>query len=343
MLKEPTQGYWNAPPNYSPIEEVLVPGKFVISLDMELMWGVRDKASKEQYGQNVLGEREAIPAILDLFERHGIHATWAVVGMAMCDGVDELLTRAPMLRPTYTDPSRSTYSYLNEAGPSERQDPYFFAPTMVRKIASCPDQEICTHTFSHYYCLEPGQTAEQFDADIAAACQQFEDWGLQCRSIVFPRNQYRQAHLDICAARGVTVYRGNASSWLYQPLAVDEEMRVRRLGRLMDAYLPITGANASAPETDGAGRVNVPSSRFLRPYSRKLKALDGLRLRRILSSMSQAASGGAVYHLWWHPHNFGANTNDNVRFLDQVLQHYRTLRDSSGMESATMAEVAAAA
>src|SRR3990170_6701363 len=42
-----------------------VPGKFVISLDMELMWGVRDKSSKEQYGHRVLGEREAIPAMLD--------------------------------------------------------------------------------------------------------------------------------------------------------------------------------------------------------------------------------------------------------------------------------------
>ena len=61
--------------------------KFVVSLDMELMWGVRDKRSKDQYGRQVLGEREAIPAMLDLFEREGIRATWAVVGMAASYGL----------------------------------------------------------------------------------------------------------------------------------------------------------------------------------------------------------------------------------------------------------------
>jgi hypothetical protein len=38
-------------------------GEFVISLDFELMWGVRDHATRDTYGANVLGGREAIPRI----------------------------------------------------------------------------------------------------------------------------------------------------------------------------------------------------------------------------------------------------------------------------------------
>src|SRR3546814_14381941 len=66
-----------------------------ISLDLELMWGMRDHATTRDYGHRVLGEREAIPAMLELFEKSGIHATCATVGFLMCDGRDELLARAP--------------------------------------------------------------------------------------------------------------------------------------------------------------------------------------------------------------------------------------------------------
>src|SRR3546814_9234323 len=61
---------------------------------------------------------------------------------------------------------------------------------MVRRILQCPDQEIATHSYSHYYCLEPGQTDDQFRADLRAATAQLREWNIDCRSIVFPRNQY---------------------------------------------------------------------------------------------------------------------------------------------------------
>ena len=41
-------------------------GQFVISLDFELLWGVRDHSDKQSYGQNVLGAREAVPRIREL-------------------------------------------------------------------------------------------------------------------------------------------------------------------------------------------------------------------------------------------------------------------------------------
>src|SRR3546814_18074249 len=121
--------------------------------------------------------------MLELFEKSGIHATWATVGFLMCDGRDELLARAPEDLPTYADPRLSNYSYLDEVGVSERVDPYYFAPSMVRRILQCPDQEIATHSYSHSYCLEPGQTDDQFRADLRAATHKLREWTLACRSI----------------------------------------------------------------------------------------------------------------------------------------------------------------
>ena len=56
-------------------------GAFVISLDFELMWGVRDKRTIADYGANILGVRQVVPALLDLFAERGIGCTWATVGL----------------------------------------------------------------------------------------------------------------------------------------------------------------------------------------------------------------------------------------------------------------------
>src|SRR2546426_12614664 len=53
---------------------------FIISLDFELFWGVRDVTTLDRYGANLRGVRDAIPAMLRLFSERGIRATWATVG-----------------------------------------------------------------------------------------------------------------------------------------------------------------------------------------------------------------------------------------------------------------------
>jgi hypothetical protein len=47
-----------------------------------------------------------------------------------------------------------------------------------------------------------------------------------------------------------------------------------------------------------------------------------------------------LFHLWWHPHNFGKNTDQNMSFLRSILDHYKTLEEKFVFRSATMAEVA---
>jgi hypothetical protein len=84
---------------------------------------------------------------------------------------------------------------------------------------------------------------------------------------------------------------------------------------------------------------NIPSSRFLRPASKKFNGLENLRLRRIKESMSFAAKKGMVYHLWWHPHNFGANISANVSFLEKILVHYKKLNDEWNFESVSMRQL----
>jgi len=71
--------------------------------------------------------------------------------------------------------------------------------------------------------------------------------------------------------------------------------------------------------------------------------LERQRLRRIFSSMTCAARNLLLFHLWWHPHNFGANIELNLAFLRSILEHHRFLRQQYGFSSRTMSEVAESA
>jgi hypothetical protein len=65
-------------------------GAFVISLDFELHWGVRDHEPPDgPYHANLLGARKAIPRLLELFEHYGISATWAIVGFLFAESREE--------------------------------------------------------------------------------------------------------------------------------------------------------------------------------------------------------------------------------------------------------------
>ena len=146
-----------------------IPGTLIISLDFELHWGVRDVRTVEQYRENLLGVRRAVPALLNTFAEYDIHATWATVGFLFFNERNDLLRVLPADRPNYDDPRLSPYLDLARIGDDEAQDPFHFGRSLLMQIRSSPNQEIGTHTFSHYYCLEPKQSLTGFRADLATA------------------------------------------------------------------------------------------------------------------------------------------------------------------------------
>jgi len=319
-------------------------GVFTVSLDFELYWGVRDKRTLESYRENLLGVRKAIPALLDLFREYEIHATWATVGFLFFEKKDELLASVPTVKPAYAAAELSPYPHLADVGQDEISDPYHFAPSLLRNIVEVPHQEIGTHTLSHYYCLEPGQNAEAFAADLEKAVGLGPRCGQKIESLVFPRNQVNEAYLSLCSEKGIRAVRGNPRSWLHSAADSANVSPFRRALRLMDHYLPVSGrATYRVPREKGVAPVDVRASRFLRPYSRRLKAFDSLRYRRLAAEMREAAYAKKIFHLWWHPHNFGKDLENNLAFLRRLLEQYRWLSQNVGMKSFSMGEIARSA
>ena len=320
-----------------------MPGALVISLDFELHWGVRDHHDvSSPYVRNLLGARSVIPRILQLFERFEIQATWATVGMLGCDGREQLMRVRPHRVPAYLDGRLSPYSEI--VGNDEHEDPLHFAPSVIGQIANTIGQEVGSHTFSHFYCLEPGQTEPDFVADLEAVKRIHRSLGLPApRSIVFPRNQVNERYFATIIQHGFRVFRGNQPSWMYRPAghASRKTQAWSRGARLLDAYLPLNGHHL----TDWRdvllpnGLCKVPASLFVRPCTRAHESRMRLREERISRAMTAAARQGKIVHLWWHPHNFGAAPEANLSALERLLRSFSALRDRYEMRSSSMSGI----
>ena len=191
-------------------------GTLIISLDFELFWGMLDVCPLEKYQDHVLGGRKAIPGLLALFQKYGIHATWATVGYLFARSAQEAASFFPEegLRPAYDDPALNSYAEFSQIGETEADAPCFFAPSLIDLVAGTPGQEIGSHTFSHYYCKEKGQTAEQFAADMTAAKAIAAKYGYTLTSAVLPRNQCDPAYIRVLRDLGFTAYRGMEDNWV---------------------------------------------------------------------------------------------------------------------------------
>lgn len=310
--------------------------KFVISLDFELFWGVSDTQTVVSYGRNVLGEWQAIPRLLSLFRENGIRASWATVGMVMCRDYRQWREIRPAVLPGYARVQISPYFMDSLVCEHER---LFFARPLVEQILETEGQELASHTYSHFYCNEAGAAPGQFAADLACARSIAANMGVNFRSLVLPRNQILEEFLAVLPDAGIEVYRGNAAHWLYRNGDAVPGGIAGRAARFADACLPLSGMRTVREMHDGA-LVNLPASLFLYPWSARHAGLSAMRLHRLKRAMTAAAQAGGVFHLWWHPHNFGVNLEQNFALLEEVLRHYHTLADTYGMQSHCMGDFA---
>lgn len=318
------------------------PGALVISLDFELHWGMRDHVDRQSptYA-DLAGSRRVVEDLAAVFADRGIRATWATVGFLFASTGAQLAGFLPDRRPSYRQPGLDPYG--ERVGEDEAADPEHLAGSLVRLLAATPGQEVASHTFSHFYCLEEGQNEGDFRADLAAARDIAGLYGLELTSLVLPRNQWNPAYATALLESGFDCFRGPQPSWGHRARRHDDQGYVRRAARLVDSYggvgPPPTTAWESVRGRDGLS--DVPASAFLRPYSPQRRQLEALKLRRLVAGMRDAAHRRRIFHLWWHPHNFARHPEQSFAFLDQLLDEFDHLARQEGMRSMSMRDVAA--
>lgn len=311
------------------------PSVLVISLDFELHWGRFDKVNPEKSETHYRKTQKTIPKILSLFEKYKIEATWATVGMLFAKNKSEWKAYAPKLKPSYKNINLSAYEWYNNRNIPTKN---LFCPNLVAKILAIDGQELGSHTYAHYYTMEPGQTKEQFQADLIAAKRiAFEKFRTLPKSLVFPRNQCNSSYMAVCKLEGFEVVRTNPSNWFWQN--IHEETLSKKIFRTADAFFSV-GRRTSYPlsqlRVQEGLPLLLPASRLFRSSYKYFNFLNKIKVNNIKKEMSLAAKKGEIYHLWWHPHNFGNNPKKNLHDLREILDHFDNLQHKYGMLSKNM-------
>ncbi|RKE95299.1 polysaccharide deacetylase family protein [Ichthyenterobacterium magnum] len=321
-------------------------GHFVISLDFELHWGVFDKKSVNDYKENLTNVPIVIDRLLKLCEQYNVKLTFSTVGFLFAQNKKELLKYAPKNKPTYNNKIYNPYSLINSIGDQEKDDPYHYAPSLIKKIRDTNAHEISSHTYCHFYSHKPGQTVEQFEDDIKSAIEIAKSMNVKIESLVFPRNMIDaektidHPYLYVLKKHGITSFRGKEEAHIYtiHTTKFYHNWFIFKILRMLDAYFNVTGYNTYKVESlyNSNLPLNLPSSRLLRPYSQKLNFLEPLKMRRIKKAMKYAAKHNEMFHLWWHPHNFGTHIDENFKNLESIFKAYTSLNKTHNFTSETM-------
>jgi len=317
-------------------------GQFVLSLDFEKIWGVFDSKPNGDYQKNLKSVDIIIDRLLNLSDQYGIKLTFATVGFLFNKDIESLIANTPKILPTYTNEKLNPYLFIRKIKDFKNDDPQYFAYSSLQNIIKHGQHEIASHTYSHYYCLEEGQNLDQFEEDLKMAKKVAQDIGVDLKSIVFPRNQVNVKYLKVCKEYGFISYRGNENHSIYEAKSKQEtKSLLHRFLRLADAYINITGThshNLNAVKKNGL--VDITSSSFFRPYNKNMSLLEPLKVNRVKKSMTRAAKNKELFHIWFHPHNFGVNTDKNFNNLEAIFKLYSKLNEKYHFEAATMSEVA---
>lgn len=317
-----------------------IKGIFCISLDFEKYWGFHDIYNPEDIS-HFQGVGMIVSGLLDLFTRHDIHVTWATVGLLGFEALEEQQKFSAELSIPYSNPNYSPFP-LEKNHKEGLSNQLFLGKEEIKMIAATKNQELGSHTFSHFYCCESGPTSKDFEQDTQNMVRVAEQFGLSISSIVFPRNQVNEDCLKISAEAGFTAYRGNQPNRFWKNSTYENESKLKKTGRFLDAYFPLSKTdflNIDDLKNQKSDCLNIPASRFLRPNSNNA-FLEKRKLKRIKKEMLYAAQNNHIYHLWWHPHNFLKNPAESLNQLDEILRFYKELNNKYGFSSLNMGEIA---
>jgi hypothetical protein len=125
-------------------------------------------------------------------------------------------------------------------------------------------------------------------------------------SFVFPRNQV--AHTDVLREAGIRSWRQNPDAFFWSATAAREQSLLVRGLRLADALAPLGRRTSPATQCRSSHFVRVNLGDALWRLHRERIASEARRLRE-----------HEALHLWWHPHNLGANPTRGAARIAELL------------------------
>lgn len=285
-------------------------GKLTISIDLELAWGVWDILSAADLQMAETSERPICAALIDLFDRHQVRATWAIVA-ALLD------KSAAIGRPG--------------------KEACWYAPDIIERVVnSRVAHELGTHSGRHVYFNKISESEAGEDLAFAEAMHRAN--GFSFKSMVFPRNAV--AHLGVLARHDLKTFRGPDAGWVRR--AGRAGRRAAQVANYADKFFPVPPSPVTAK--DRGDLIDIPGSMLLmgRNGPRRF-VLPQVTRAKLYMGLERARHTEGIFHLWFHPSNFYYRRDEQLATLSWFLEHAANEASRGRIEICTMESYAASA
>ncbi len=294
---------------------------FIISLDVELIWGCAACASHKNIGllkRDNTKVRGCIDTLLSSFEKHNIPATWAIVGHLFLDHCEKEDGMPHKDMPRFKEDW-----YSIDPCTDIQRDPLHYGKDIVDKILSNRiEHEIGYHSFSHVVFSECSRKVAE--AEIKIGNKLAKEFEITLKSFVFPENKI--GHIDVLKDNGFKIYRGEDRCRRYDP---SQNILIRKFNGGINKLI--------APPVEPKwidGLWMIPGSMFFCDPQIKSSVLP-----RAKFGLYRAIRTKKVFHIWLHPHNlllYPSLKDDLDRFLEIVAKK----RGAGEIDVITMGEIA---
>jgi hypothetical protein len=316
-------------------------GVFIISLDLELAWGLFDlwgssdtNVPRSCYDRYLQTREVVIDALLRLFHGYQVSATWAIVGhlfLDHCEATDGV-KHPDMPRPTHGWFKHDWYAW-DPASTVER-DPAWYGRDIVEKImAAEPPQDIGCHSFSHVIFGDKGCSAQVAEAEIAKCVALAQEMGINPKSFVFPRNQ--EGHYQTLKNYGFSCYRTAQPGWV-NILRGQAQRWAKFCNDMLGLSPPCAVVEEKLP-----GLWSISASAYYRPAHGGANIIPmRSRVRQSIKGITKAIDTGGIFHLCLHPSGLGLKTEPLIGGLERILQYADRKRKEGKLDLLSMAQLA---
>jgi len=309
-------------------------GTMVISLDTELAWGTIDKPDSYQNNlEDYKKTREIIDKILVLFIEKNISATWAFVGHLLLESCKE---KNDIKHPDYIRTNFSHYKndwFKMDPASNIEEEPLWYGKDIVEKVINSDVyQEIASHSFAHLLYGNSETKKETAISDLEEFEKAINDYNIDCKSFVFPRNQV--GFIDELKKFSYITYRGEEPSWY------DGFSRYpKKVAHMVDQFFAITPPVVEPVNNDGL--LNIPASMLYLSMDgfRKYIPLKS-RINKAKKGINSAIKKGKIFHFWFHPFNLATAPDKLIPGLEEIIDYANEMRKSNKLEIKTMGETA---
>ncbi len=312
-------------------------GIMVTSIDLELAWGTFRKEWYRIHEDVLLRGRELVEDLLQLFERHTIPATWAIVGHLFLESCSRQGAVAhPEIPRTTPAWLRGKDWFSHDPCTDRSRAPLWYGPDLIEKILRCPvPQEIASHSFSHVDFTEDSCRPEVVRAELAACLEEAGRHGVTVRSFVFPQDH--SGHLDLLREAGFAVYRGPTAS-LFQ------QVHPRWVGRLMHFLDDLFAWPAGDvwPREALPGLWELPGS-MMYGFTFGVRRWIPIRarVRKAKQGIERAIRDRKIFHFWFHPETLGYQDRELFEGFEDIYAYADRRRREGALEIVTMQEAVA--